>query len=74
MEEFHLIYQVKSTQAWMVEWTNLLNLSDNRVISSMIGAVMGEDLGLSQVVLSEKYLDFSDVFNKAQADVVSQHS
>ena len=35
---------------------------------------MGEDLGPSQVALSKKYSDFSDVFDKAQADILPQHS
>ena len=73
-EEFDLICQAKGTQVWMVEWLNLLDSGDNGAAGSMVGAVMGENLGPSQVVLPEKYLDFSGVFNKAKADVLPQHS
>ena len=40
----------------------------------MVKAVMGKNLGLSQMVLPKKYLDFSDMFDKAWADVLLQHS
>ena len=74
MEEFHSICQAKDMQAWMVEWSDLLDPSDNGAAGSMVGAVMGEDLGSSQVVLPKKYLDFSDIFDKARADILPQHS
>ena len=61
-------------QAWMVKWLDLLDPGDNRAVGSMVRAVIGEDLGSSQVILPEKYSDFSDVFNKAQADVLLQHN
>ena len=48
----------------MVEWSDLLDLGDNGAAGSMVGAVMGEDLGPNQMVLPEKYSDFSDVFDK----------
>ena len=73
-EEFHSICQAEGTQAWMVEWSDLLDPGDNGAAGSMVGAVMGEDSGPSQVVLPEKYSDFSDVFDKARADVLPQHS
>ena len=40
----------------------------------MVGAVIGEDLCSSQMVLSEKYSDFLDMFDKAQTDVLLQYS
>ena len=64
-KEFHSICQTKSTQAWMVEWLDFLDSSDNGTANLMVGAVMREDLGPSQVVLPEKYSDFSNVFDKA---------
>ena len=64
IEKFYSICQAESTQAWIVEWLNLLDSSDNRVAGSIVGAVMGENSGPSQVVLPKKYLDFLDVFDK----------
>ena len=64
-EKFYSICQAEGTQAWMVEWSDLLDPGDNGAAGSMVGAVMGENSGPSQVVLPEKYLDFSDVFDKA---------
>ena len=49
----------------MVEWLDLLDLGDNRAAGSIVRVVMGENSGLSQVVLPKKYLDFSDIFDKA---------
>ena len=40
----------------------------------MIGAVIEENLGLSQVVLPKKYSNFSDIFDKARADVLPQYT
>ena len=70
VEEFHSICQVKGTQAWIVKWSELLDLSNNKVAGLIIETVMGEDSGPSQVVLPEKYLNFSNVFDKARADVL----
>ena len=58
----------------MVKWSDLLDLGDNGAAGSMVGAVIRKDLGPSQVVLPKKYLDFSNVFDKAQADVLPQHN
>ena len=38
-ETFHLICQAKGTQAWMVEWLDLLNPGNNGAAGSMVGAV-----------------------------------
>ena len=54
----------------MVKWLDLLDLGDNKVVGSMIRALIGENSGPSQVVLPKKYLDFSDVFDKAQVNVL----
>ena len=40
----------------------------------MIGAVIGENLGLSQVILLKKYLNFSNLFDKTQADILLPHN
>ena len=48
----------------MMKWLDLLDPDDNRVAGSIVEAVMGKDSGPSQVVLSEKYSDFSDIFDK----------
>ena len=58
----------------MVEWLDLLDSGDNKVVSSMVEAVMGKNLGLSQVMLSEKYLNFSEMFDKAWTNVLPQHN
>ena len=57
-------------QAWIIEWSNLLNPDDNKVAGSMIEAVIREDLGLSQIMLPKNYLDFSNVFDKIQANML----
>ena len=57
-----------------MKWLNILDPDDNGVAGLMVRAVIEENLGPSQVVLPEKYLDFSDIFDKAQADVLPQHS
>ena len=51
-----------------------MNLNDNRAVDSIVEAMMRENLGLSQVILSKKYLDFLDIFDKVWADVLLQHS
>ena len=40
----------------------------------MVKAMMGEDLSLSKIVLLKKYLNFSDVFDEAQINILLQHS
>ena len=52
-------------QAWIVEWLDLLNSNNNEAADSIVRAAMGKDSGSSQGVLPKKYLDFSDMFDKA---------
>ena len=37
---------------------------------SIIKAVIGENLGPSEIILSKKYLDFSNIFDKAWVDIL----
>ena len=73
-EEFHLIYQAKNMQAWMMEWLDLLDLGDNRAAGSMIRSLMRENLSLSQIILPKKYSNFLNVFDKAWVDILLQHN
>ena len=73
-EKFHSICQAKNMQTWIVKWLDLLDSGDNKTASLMVGAVIEENLGPSQMVLPKKYSDFSDVFDKTRVDVLSQHS
>ena len=61
-------------QAWIVEWLDLLDSGDNKTAGSIVGAVIEENSGPSQVVLPKKYSNFSNVFNKTRADILPQHS
>ena len=53
---------------------DLLDLGDNRAAGSIVETVMRKDSGSNQMVLPGKYLNFSNMFVKAQADVLPQHS
>ena len=66
LKKFYSICQAKNIQTWMIEQLNLLDLYDNKVIGLIIKTVIEKDLDSSQVVVSfKKYLNFSNVFDKA---------
>ena len=57
-------------QAWIVEWLDLLNLGNNKAVSSIIETMTGKDLSLNNIVLFKKYSDFLNMFDKTWIDIL----
>lgn len=52
----------------------LLDLNNDWAANSMAKAILKKNSNMSKIILLEKYSDFSNVFDKAQANILLKHS
>ena len=65
----------KGLQVYVIKWKNLQDLLSDWESAEIVAAVRSEsnEGPVKQIVLSEKYFDFSDIFDKAKADKLPKH-
>lgn len=80
-EELAEICEVKDIKTYMAKWKNLLGQLSQWGTKLLVGAILEENYvggkKFEDIILSAKYIDFVDMFNKQYADFLllySQHN